>query len=154
MQNSRFALAVHVLVLLAIEKKDEPTTSEYLAFSASTNPVVIRRILGGLRRAGLVTAQPGAGGGSNLARNPEEITLLEVYRAVGGTELFSIGDREPNPECICGRNLQPILIGVFFQAEKAAEASLARITIAELAREVEECEQGETFHVKFDQLTS
>jgi len=137
MINSRFALAVHVLALLAIEKKDEPTTSDYLARSARTNPVVIRRILGTLRRAGLVTAQPGVGGGTSLACRPEDITLLEVYHAVGERELFSLGSREPNPYCICGRNLQPILLDVFCEAEKAVEGTLAGITVAQIAGEVE-----------------
>jgi Rrf2 family protein len=137
MLNNRFALAVHVLALLAIEKKDGPTTSEYLAHSASTNPVVIRRILGTLRRAGLVTAQPGAGGGTSLVCRPEDINLLEVYRAVGKGELFSSGSHYPNPDCICGRNLQPILTDVFCKAEQAVERTLAGITIAEIAGEVE-----------------
>ena len=138
MINSRFALAVHLLALLAIENKDEPTTSDYLARSARTNPVVIRRILGTLRRAGLVTAQPGAGGGTSLACRPEDITLLDVYRAIGEGELFSLGSREPNPYCICGRNLQPILTDVFCKAEQAVEDTLAGITVSQIASEVEE----------------
>ena len=138
MINSRFALAIHVLALLAIEKEDEPTTSGYLARSANTNPVVIRRILGTLRRAGLVTAQPGAGGGTSLACRPKDITLLDVYHALGEGELFSLGSREPNPYCICGRNLQPILTDVFCKAEQAVEGTLAGITVAQIAREVEE----------------
>ena len=137
MNNSRLALATHILALLAIENKDEPTTSEYLAHSASTNPVVIRRILGDLRKAGLVNAQPGAGGGASLARSPEEITLQEIYGAVGDTELFSLGSRKPNPTCICGRNLQPVLTNVFEQVEHAVEATLAGISLAQIADEVE-----------------
>ncbi len=135
--NSRFAVAVHVLALLAIENREEPTTSEYLACSASTNPVVIRRILGVLRKAGLVTAQPGVGGGASLARCPDQITLQEVYRAVGEGGLFSLGSRKPNPNCICGRNLQPVLADVFYKAEQAVEATLAGITVAQIARQVE-----------------
>ncbi len=68
MNNTRFPVALHILTLLAVENKCQPTTSEYLAVSANTNPVVIRRLLGSLRRAGLITAQLGAGGGVNLAR--------------------------------------------------------------------------------------
>jgi Rrf2 family protein len=136
--NSRFAVATHILVLMAIENKEEPTTSEYLARSACTNPVVIRRILGSLHKAGFVTAQPGAGGGTHLARHPEDITLFEVYHAVGDVELFSLGSRKPNPDCICGRNIQPILTDVFCRAEMAVEKSLAGITVAQIARQVEE----------------
>ncbi len=137
MYNSRFALAVHVLALMAIEGGGEPMSSDYLAYSASTNPVVIRRIVGELRKAGLVKAQAGAGGGASLRRPAEEITLLEVYRAMEGGELFTMGSRPPNPDCICGRNIQPVLEGVFFQAENAVEGVLTGITVAQVAREVE-----------------
>jgi Rrf2 family protein len=134
--NSRFALAMHVLALLAIEKKSEPSSSEYLARSASTNPVVIRRLLGTLRDAGLVTVQPGTRGGTSLARRPEQITLLEVYRAVGEGELFSLGTRRPNPYCICGRNAQ-VIANVFSRTETAVEEVLTGITVAQLARDIE-----------------
>jgi Rrf2 family protein len=137
MNNSRLALAAHILALLAIEGRDKPTTSEYLAVSASTNPVVIRRILSDLRKAGLVNAQPGAGGGVNLARPPQEITLQEMYRAVGEAALFSLGTRKPNPNCICGRNLQPVLTSVFAQVEQAVETTLAGITLEQIAAEVQ-----------------
>ena len=138
--SSRFAVAVHIMTLLAIEKKDEPTTSDYLARSASTNPVVIRRILSQLRKAGLVTAQPGAGGGSKLARNPEQITLLVVYEAVEDGELFSLGSREQNPYCVCSLTIGPFWANVFRKAEKAMGDTLALITIAQIAQEVEEHE--------------
>lgn len=137
-KSSRFTVAVHILVLLAIEKKSEPTTSEYLARSASTNPVVIRRILAMLGKANLVLAQSGAHGGILLARPAEQISLLEVYRAVEEKSLFSFGERSPNPYCICGRSLEPVLHRVFVQAEQAMEKSLDSITVAEVARDVEE----------------
>lgn len=136
MNNSRLALATHLLTLLAIEAREEPTTSEYLAESAGTNPVVVRRLLGDLRKAGLVVAQPGAGGGVSLARPPQEITLQEMYRAVSEAELFSLGTRRPNPDCICGRNLQPVLTGIFKQVEQVVEATLAGVTLAQIAAEV------------------
>ncbi len=141
MVNSRFAVAIHILALLAIEKSETPITSEYLAYSASTNPVVIRRILIDLRKAGLVTAQPGAGGGVSLACCPDQVTLLDVYRAVEKARMFTQGLRKPNPDCICGRNIQPVLEGVFSRAEGAAERSLSETTIAEFARQIEECDE-------------
>ena len=138
MNNSRFAVAVHVLTLLAIEDRDEPTTSDYLAHSANTNPVVVRRLLVLLRKAGLVNAQPGVGGGVSLRRRPEQITLLDVYCAIGKDSLFSISSRKPASDCICGRNIQPVLTDVFYQAEVAAHAVLAEISLAQIARKVEE----------------
>ncbi len=135
--NSRFAVAVHILALLAIEHKKELTTSEYVARSAGTHPVVIRRLLSRLGRAGLVTAQPGIHGGAQLARPPEEISLLDVYQAVETTYLFSFGDRPHNPGCICGRNLEPVMQEVFQNAERAMETALAGITVAQIAQRVE-----------------
>lgn len=134
--SSRFTVAVHILTLLAIEDKAGPTTSDYLARSASTNPVVIRRILKMLGEAGLIEAQPGAHGGARLARDPAQINLLDVYTAVERGEIFSFGTREANPYCICGRSLEPVIKKVFHQAETALEKTLAGITVAQMAQEV------------------
>jgi Rrf2 family protein len=134
--NSRFTVAVHVLTFLALSG-DGPTPSEYIAESASTHPVVVRRILSSLRRAGLVTAQPGMGGGSSLARPPADITLLDVYRATADRDLFALHFRSPNPNCACGSNIQPVLLGVFGAAESALEGVLSGITVADVAGEIE-----------------
>lgn len=136
MENSRFSLAVHVLALLAIEGRAEPLTSDFLANSAGTNPVVIRRILSQLRKAGLVSVQAGCAGGARLAQRSETITLLDVYTAVGEIEPFVLGSRTPDPECITGRNLQPVLSGVYKQAEQAMALFLQGITIAQIVGEI------------------
>lgn len=136
--SSRFTVAVHILALLTIEAKTEPTTSEYLARSANTNPVVIRRLLAMLGKAGLVAAQSGASGGVQLAHLPEQITLRDVYEAVEKGQIFSFGNRPPNPYCICGRSLEPVMKNVFQKAEDALEQTLADMTIAQVARDVVE----------------
>ncbi len=135
--SSRFTVAVHILALLTIEGKAEPTTSDYLARSASTNPVVIRRILAMLGKAGLVSAQPGSSGGVMLAQPAEQITLLQVYRAVEKGGLFNFGARPANPHCICGRSLEPVIQNVFRRAEAAMQQTLAQTSIADIARDVE-----------------
>jgi Rrf2 family protein len=132
MNNSRFSLATQVLALMAIESEDCPITSEYLAESVNTNPVVIRRILGALRNAGLVTSQLGPRGGVTLKRQPAAITLLQVYRAVGETEIFPFGDRTPSADCICGRNIQPVLASINDKVENALEHTLQDITLAQI----------------------
>lgn len=135
--SSRFAVAVHTLTLLAING-DAPVTSESIASSVNTHAVVIRRLLGRLREAGLVTSQPGVGGGATLTRRPEEITLLEVYHAVEGSQLFSLHQRQPDAECRCGRTIQPVMGKVFLRVESAMERELAGLTVAQVARDVEE----------------
>ena len=79
--SSRFAFAVHVLALLA-QQEGVPLSSEIIAGSVNTNPALIRRLLSMLANAGLTASQLGAGGGALLAREPQTITLLDVYRAV------------------------------------------------------------------------
>lgn len=130
--NSRFTIAVHVLTFLALAG-DQPTPSDYIADSVGTHPVVIRRMMGLLRRAGLVTAQSGTGGGCSLARPPADITLLDVYRATADKDLFALHPRSPNPNCACGGNIQPVLRGMFEAAESAMEDVLSGITIAHVA---------------------
>jgi Rrf2 family protein len=135
--SSRFAVAVHVLAYMTW-RRSEPVTSERVAASVNTNPVVVRRILGALRNAGMVTAQPGVGGGAQLAREPERITLLDVYRAVEGDELFALHAQQPCRQCDVGGNIQGVLQGVFQRASAAMEAELDRVTIREVFESVAE----------------
>ena len=134
--SSRFAVAVHILTAVAIHK-DQPVTSELMAKSASTNPAVIRRILSMLNEAGLSRAQLGQGGGALLARPAESISLLDVYRAVESEELFALHRSNPSPDCPVGRTIQPILNGIFRKAQHALESELAKVSIAEVTRDVE-----------------
>lgn len=128
-KNSQFAVGTHILTLLA-QTPDQSMTSERIAGSVNTNPVVIRRILGLLSRAGLVSSQPGTGGGWQLRRAPEEITLLAIYRAVDEGRLLALHHRSPNPACLVGRNIQYTLEDIFGEAERALEQVLAGQTVA------------------------
>ncbi|MCA9939811.1 MAG: Rrf2 family transcriptional regulator [Anaerolineales bacterium] len=139
--SSRFAVATHILTLLALENKGNPTTSEYLAGSAGTNPVVIRRILSPLDKAGLVKTCSGVGGGVQLARDPRQITLRDVFQAVERPNtLFSLGKRKKNLSCICSRNIDPIMEAVFQGAETAVSDTLSQTTLAQVAQQVIEAE--------------
>src|SRR5215216_4074782 len=80
-RSSRFSVALHVLAHLV--EAPEPQTSEHLAECVDTNPVVVRRALAGLREAGVVTSSRGTGGGWVLAREAADITLRDVYTALG-----------------------------------------------------------------------
>lgn len=137
MSNSRFTIAVHTLTLIA-QGGDEPTTSEYIASSANTNPVVIRRLLGALREAKLVTSQGGNGGGWRLARTPGAITLCDVYRAVEDLSepLFSMHPRGANPNCPVGRHIEQSLFVRYDAARHALEAELSRSTISDVLNDV------------------
>jgi Rrf2 family protein len=133
--NTRFAVGIHILTLLA-QDREEPITSEFMAGSVNTNPVVIRRVLGALRQARLVTSQGGNRGGWRLVREPEEITLADVYAAVEAESLFPLPQRAPNPQCRVGRNIQQALTQHIDAAAQALTAELARTTVADILREV------------------
>src|SRR5947207_15784900 len=99
--NSRMTVAVHALAWMALARRQghDVLTSDQVAASVNTNPVIIRRSLGDLRRAGLVHVRHGAGAGWSLGRAAEEISLLEVYDAVGHEHPFGLHHTEPNLEC-------------------------------------------------------
>jgi Rrf2 family protein len=141
--NSRFAVAAHILTLL-YERGGDPLTSEYIAGSVNTNPAVIRRLLTLLAKAGLTTAQLGAGGGTLLARPAASITLLDVYRAVDEGALFAMHRQGPNPECPVGRHIQAALEGTMDAAARAVETELARRTVADLVDDVRRRERRKT----------
>ncbi len=136
--SSRFSVAVHVLTLLATNPVGELLTSDRMAGSVNTNPVVIRRILGQLKKAGLVEVRPAAGG-TYLRRDPAAITLLDVYRAVDVVEerLFSVHEK-PNPNCVVGRSIQAALDGTLGRAQAALEQELAATTLAQVVAGVRE----------------
>lgn len=139
--SSRFSVGVHILSLLEIDKS-ETKSSEFIAGSVNTNPAVIRKIMGMLKNAGLVNVRPGVAG-AELAKNLNEITLLDVYKAVNvvqENELFSVHDH-PNPECMVGRNIQETIIPILSIAQSALEKALSNVTIADVVKDIEEKEK-------------
>src|SRR2546421_173047 len=98
---------------LAQRQGRDVLTSDQVAASVNTNPVIIRRCLGDLRRAGLVGVRHGAGAGWSLARPAGEITLLEVHDAVGQEPPFGLHHAEPNLGCPVGRGIRPALSRVY-----------------------------------------
>src|SRR5437870_12962868 len=96
--SCRFAMAVHVLAVLAY-KEGDPVTSALLAAGVNTNPVVIRRLLLALQRAKLVETRKGVGLGSRLSRSPARINLAQVFRAFEAEESSAVPSRRPNHAC-------------------------------------------------------
>jgi Rrf2 family protein len=129
--SSRFAVAVHVLTLMAWSE-DEPIKSEQIAVSVNTNPVVIRRMLCELAEDKLVISQTGSTGGSRLGREPGEITLLDVYRAVECAGGFTLHQKSPSDECPVGVRIGAVLEDVRGEVDAAIEQVLARITIEDV----------------------
>ena len=97
-RDSRLSGVLHVLLHLAEHRG--PVTSEVLAKAMHTNPVVLRRVMAGLRDQGFVRSEKGHGGGWTLARDLSEITLRDIYAALGSPLLFAIGNRTEAPDCL------------------------------------------------------
>jgi len=133
--SSRFAVAVHILTLLA--QAEGPVPSSMIAGSVGTNPALIRRMIGTLTEAGFVTTTMGSTGGATLARAASDITLLDVFRATETTALITLHQSAPNPACMVGREITGALQMVADRAQAAMDASLAEITIASMLGEVE-----------------
>jgi DNA-binding IscR family transcriptional regulator len=135
MVATRFAVAIHILLLLACNRAEGKATSEYLARSVNTNPVVVRRITGQLARAGLIRVRRGPGG-AELARHPAEISLGDVWRAmnVGPSRPLLPLHSSPDPGCPVGREVHAVLGGAFGAAEQAMQQALSRTTLDSLVR--------------------
>jgi DNA-binding IscR family transcriptional regulator len=135
MVATRFAVALHILMLLA-EGAAADTTSGRMATSIGTNPVVVRRIAGLLVRAGLVVVQRGPGGAA-LARPADQITLGDVWRAVHGTSqpLLRVHGRTSQNDPIA-RRIPQVLRERFDAAERALMADLGHTSLAQLTSEL------------------
>lgn len=132
--SSRFSIAVHILTLTAMS--DVSCTSHYIASSVNTNPVLIRRIIGNLKKAGLIDVHAGTGG-TSLQKDLSEITLLDVYHAVDVTEdntLFNF--HKGNIQCKVGANIESILGRAFKNAQTAMENELSLVTIQDIIDEL------------------
>jgi DNA-binding IscR family transcriptional regulator len=139
--SSRFAVGVHILSLIEMNK-DGVSSSEFLAGSVNTNPALIRKIIGMLKKAGLVEVHPGIAG-TKLAREFSDITLLDVYKAVDvvqDNELFSVHEN-PNPQCPVGRNIQETIIPILATAQIALEKVLGNVTIEDIVKGIQEKER-------------
>jgi len=131
MVNSRFSVAIHILSLIATTSDKSQLTSDYIAGSVNTNPVVVRRMIGVLKRAGLLTSQSGIAG-YGLVMEPKDLSLLTIYRAIEGPEqLFAIHD-EPNPACAVGRKIQHTLEAVYIDVWHAMEKQLQAQTLQDV----------------------
>ena len=136
-RDSRLSGVLHVLLHMA--EQDGPVTSELLARAMDTNPVVVRRIMGGLREAGYVRSGKGHGGGWTLARDLASITLRDVYEAIGRPSILALGHRTEAPGCLVEAAVNAALEDAFRDAERRLLDRLGEVTLAAL---------GTDFHVR------
>ena len=117
MNNTRFATAVHIMTLLA-KSAQEWLTSEWMAGSININPVIVRKEIGVLKEAGLIISRQGKEGGSQLAKNAEQISISEIYSAIKNTEVLGKKNNNPNPACSVGKEINTHLNTLFEETER------------------------------------
>ena len=131
--SSRFTVALHVLACIATFSKQKKVTSVFLAESVNTNAVIIRNILLQLKAAGLIRVDRGTGG-AYLLQPADEISLLDVYRAIEPLEkgkLFRIHEN-PNKDCPVGRNIYEVLDGRLSAIQEVMELKLRSMSLADI----------------------
>ena len=131
--SSRFTIALHIFTCVETFKDDYKVTSDFLASSINTNPVIIRKILSQLKNAGLITVARGTGG-ITPTRPITEITFYDIYQAIEPVEngdLFHFHEA-PNPDCPVGRNIHSLLDDKLKAIQDAMEAEMKKDTVADL----------------------
>jgi DNA-binding IscR family transcriptional regulator len=132
-RDSRLSGVLHCLLHMAELKA--PATSELLARAMDTNPVVVRRLMAGLRDAGFVSSAKGHGGGWVLSCPLERVTLRDIHEAVGSPELLAVGHREESPGCLVEQAVNAALEDAYRRAEAVLLERLGSVTLAALSRD-------------------
>ena len=137
--SSRFTVALHIFTCVDVFKDQYKVTSDFLAGSINTNPVIIRKILSQLSKANLITVARGTGG-VTVNRPLSEISFYDVYQAIEPVEngdLFHFHEA-PNPECPVGRNIHRLLDGKLKSIQDAMENEMKKYTLSDLHSGMEE----------------
>ena len=137
--SSRFTIATHMLIIIALRGKESKVTSDFLAASVGVNPVIIRKTLSQLKKAELISVARGTGG-AEIIKDLEDISLLNVYQAVECLgkkgQLFSFHDN-PNPDCPVGANIHRVLDEKLDKIQEAMEEELSQTSLARVVADAE-----------------
>ncbi|MGC4087413.1 MAG: Rrf2 family transcriptional regulator [Polyangiaceae bacterium] len=132
-RDSRLSVALHALLHMAQVQR---LTSEQMAEQAGTNAVVIRRTMAGLRAAGIVRSEKGHGGGWSLGRGLDQVTLYDVYEALGEPTILAMENRSESPGCVVEKAVNHALAHAFEEARAVLTQRLRGVTLQALAHEV------------------
>lgn len=130
-RDGRLSGVLHVLLHMA--EQDGPVTSEVLAKAMGTHPVVVRRVMAGLRKEGFVRSEKGHGGGWTIARPLDRISLRDIYDALGRPSLFAMGNRTEAPGCLVEQAVNTALDRTFEEAEALLLGRFGEVTLAMLS---------------------
>ena len=138
--SSRFTIAIHMLIIIALEGKETKVTSDFLAASVGVNPVIIRKTLSQLKNAELISVARGTGG-TEIIKDSQDISLFDVYQAVEclgkSGKLFSFHDN-PNPNCPVGANIHEVLDQKLLDIQEAMENQLRQTSLAQIVADAQD----------------
>jgi len=135
--TSKFTIAAHIIAAIDYFKDSEKVTSNFLAGSVGANPVIVRNVMGNLKESGIIAISQGKSGIS-LAKELDEITFYDVYKAVDCVDdegLFHFHEN-PNINCPVGRNIHSAMDEKLQRVQSIMENELSRITMADVVADV------------------
>lgn len=135
--TSKFTIAIHMIVAIDYFQNSEIVTSSFLAGSVGVNPVIVRNVMGDLKNAGILEISRGKSG-MELAREPENITFYDVYKAVdcvGGEGLFHFHE-QPNADCPVGRNIHKALDDELTEIQRAMEEQMRAVKLSDIVNKI------------------
>ena len=143
--GSRFTIGVHIITAIDYFKDMERVNSEFLAGSIGVNPVIVRTVISQLREAGILQTKRGSSG-AEIAKRLNEITLYDIYKAVGSVDMEGIFHfhEQPNPDCPVGRNIHKVLDQRLIDAQRAMEEKLRSATLADIAEDTRQAVSNES----------
>ncbi|MBS0849949.1 Rrf2 family transcriptional regulator [Citrobacter sp. JGM124] len=128
--NNSFSATLHIL--LHLEQANKPLTSEQMGEFIQGNPAFIRKLLAGLRENGIVCAVKGHHGGWRLCRAASEVSLYDIYQALGAPGLFALGNRSDNPACLVEKGVNRMMSETFSEAEAQIMARFRQLTLQDI----------------------
>ncbi len=138
--------AVHAVAMLAALPDGGLLSAAALAEFHGVSASYLLKHLQSLSRAGIIASEPGPTGGYKIAKSPDAISLLDIVLAVEGPEpafrCREIRRNGPNPMPDASFTAPCQINAAMLRAERAYRRELGRVTIAQLAREVEASDDG------------
>lgn len=132
-RDSKLSSVLHVLLHLA--HSDRPLTSEQMAGFLDTNPVLVRRVLAGLRERGYISSERGHGGGWSISCDLSRVSLRDIYDAVGAPPVFAIGNRNEDSACLVEQAVNASLAEAMAEAEALLVRRLGEVSLADLSKD-------------------
>jgi Rrf2 family protein len=133
-KNSRISVAIHSVLHLSMAGK--PVTSEELGRCQNTNPVLIRRILGDLKKAGIVDSEKGHGGGWIALKSPATTSFQDILQALQDSLLPKPIKLEKSENCLIMKALCTTMDEFLEEADSMLSKKLAKISIQDLIDQI------------------